>query len=99
LGKWHKPVEINEARSLLQKGAILVDVRSPNEFASDALSGSVNLPLEELQHNIEKFKQATCLLFCNSGTRSHIAQQKLKSLGIDCNVYNVGALQRARELV
>lgn len=97
LGKWHAPVDIDKAKSLLQQGAQLVDVRSPNEYANDSVAGSINLPLEELEHHIAKFKQSSCIVFCNSGTRSHIATQKLKSHGLE-NVFNIGPFHRAKEL-
>ena len=96
-GKWIQPVEVNEARSLLNQGAVLIDVRSPNEFASQPVAGAINLPLEELDTHVEKFRDSTCLLFCRSGARSHIAQQKLARHGIE-DVFNVGALSRAIEV-
>ena len=96
-GQWTQPVEVKEAKSLLSNGAILIDVRSPNEFASQPVSGAINLPLEELETHVEKFRGSTCLLFCRSGARSHIAKQKLAQHGID-DVFNVGAYSRAIEV-
>ena len=97
LGKWTVPVEENVARSMLKQGAKLVDVRSQNEFAKNSIDGAVNLPLEELEYHIDQFRDGTCLLFCNSGTRSHIATEKLKTLGIT-DIHNLGDLQRARAI-
>jgi len=98
LGKWHKPVEIDNARQLLQGGAKLVDVRSPTEFAHGSLDGAVNIPLEELQDHLGVLEKLECLLFCASGTRSHIATEKLKSFGLN-SVHNLGAMERAQSLV
>ncbi len=98
LGKWNAPMALHEAKTLLASGALLVDVRSPNEFARESLPGAVNMPLEDLHLHLEKIKAATCLLFCNSGTRSHIALQKLTEAGVD-RVFNVGAFGRAKSLV
>ncbi|HEB59536.1 MAG TPA: DUF4395 family protein [Gammaproteobacteria bacterium] len=98
LGKWQVPVDENHARDLLKRGALLVDVRSPVEFADASLSGALNLPLEELDQHVDRLRGAQALLFCNSGTRSHIATEKLRSLGIE-SVYNLGAFKRARGLV
>jgi len=98
LGQWHAPVPMDHAKVLLDKGAILVDVRSPNEFAKESVHGAVNLPLEDLHQHLDKFKEATCLLFCNSGTRSHIAQQKLAGAGIG-EVFNLGPFNRAKSLL
>lgn len=97
LGKWNKPVELQEAESLLNEGAVLVDVRSPNEFSEDPVYGAINLPLEELDRHVDKFKENKCLVFCRSGARSHIAKQKLADQGID-EIFNIGALDRAKSL-
>ena len=98
LGKWHKPVDEFEARLMLKDGVTLVDVRSQNEFAKESLRGALNLPLEDLDHHIETFKNDVCLLFCNSGTRSHIAAEKLKALGVT-EIYNLGNFSRAKGIV
>lgn len=98
LGQWHQPVDEFEARLMLKNGVTLVDVRSQNEYAKETLKGALNLPLEELEQHIETFRSDKCLLFCNSGTRSHIATEKLKEHGID-DVYNLGDLSRAKGIV
>ncbi len=96
-GKWNVPMHIDDAKSKLSQGALVIDVRSANEFASESLEGTVNLPLEELDNNIDKFTQGTCLLFCNSGTRSQIALQKLQAHGIE-DVFDIGAYKRAQQI-
>jgi len=98
LGRWHKPVDIESARRLLQDGAKLVDVRSPGEFARGSLDGAVNIPLEELHEHLGVLQTLECLLFCASGTRSHIAAEKLKSFGLN-SVHNLGPMERAQTLV
>jgi len=95
--KWHAPIEMEHAASLLQNGAMLIDVRSPNEFSKETIKGAINVPLEELHHHLDKVKNSVCLVFCNSGTRSHIAAEKLKGHG-HANVFNVGAFSRAEQL-
>lgn len=98
LGKWQKPLEHSTAQGYLQQGAMLVDVRSQNEYAKESIDGAVNYPLEDLEHLIDQFKEGICLLFCNSGTRSHIASEKLKAYGLD-NVHNIGDFHRAKGIV
>lgn len=97
LGKWNRPLDMDEAKSLLGQGAVMVDVRSAPEFAKNTVHGAVNLPLEELEQHVDKIKDTPCLLFCNSGARSHIAMLKLQESGLD-DVYNVGAFGRAETL-
>lgn len=98
LGKWQTPVDTETARKLINDGARLIDVRSQNEFARDSIDGAINLPLEELHQYIDDLRDSVCLFFCNSGTRSHIAKEKLKDHGIEGNVHNLGDFNRAREL-
>lgn len=98
LDKWKKPIEISEAKRMLQDGATLIDVRSQNEFSKGSVQGSINIPLEEIEQHVATFSKGTFLLFCNSGTRSHIAIEKLTSLGVN-DVYNVGDLRQARNVV
>lgn len=97
-GQWHKPVDEFEAKLMLKEGVTLVDVRSQNEYAKESLQGALNLPLEDLEQHIESFKNDKCLLFCSSGTRSHIATEKLKEFGID-EIYNLGDFSRAKGIV
>lgn len=98
MGKWQQPLAESEAKQMLSNGAKIIDVRSQNEFAKESLEGALNLPLEDLDHLVEEFKQGVCLLFCNSGTRSHIASEKLKGHGIS-DIYNLGDFNRARQIL
>jgi rhodanese-related sulfurtransferase len=97
LGKWQVPVDHGHAKSMLQDGAKLIDVRSQHEFSKGSVGGAVNVPLEDLEQHISTFEQGNCLLFCNSGTRSHIALEKLAAVGLGDN-YNLGDLNRAKSV-
>jgi rhodanese-related sulfurtransferase len=98
LGLWKVPMDMGKARTLVENGALVVDVRSQVEFAEESLDCTINLPLENLDSNTKQFEGKTTLVFCNSGTRSQIATEKLKQHGIE-NVYDLGAFSRARELM
>lgn len=70
----------------------LVDVRTPEEFASGSVAHAVNIPLDEIQNRIEEFKdEENITVFCRSGARSSLAQQLLEQHGI-VGVTNGGAL-------
>ncbi len=94
LGLWDKPCDIEEAKSLLQKGAILIDVRGPDEFAKGHLDTAINIPLQNIEAECAAFKQECVLLYCASGARSQMALQKLLDQGIT-NVFNLGGKHRA----
>ncbi|TKT90353.1 rhodanese-like domain-containing protein [Dyadobacter frigoris] len=78
-------------KSLVDAGAVIVDVRSPQEFASGHIEGSVNMPLDTMSSKSALLKRGgkpviTC---CRSGARSGLAAEVLKKAGIE--VYNGGA--------
>ncbi len=75
------------------QGAILLDVRTPEEYASGHIPDSCNLPLMEMEL-IEKAvpeKDAPIFLYCQSGNRSRQAKAILEQLGY-CNVKNIGGI-------
>lgn len=64
----------------------VVDVRTPGEFAGGNVSGSINIPLQEIPHRLEEIKnlKQPITLICMSGGRSGQATAFLKAQGIDC---------------
>ncbi len=71
--------------------ATIVDVRTPGEFASGHVEGSINIPLNEVPERVEEFKGMSkpLVLCCLSGGRSGQATQFLKGQGIE-DVHNGG---------
>ena len=65
---------------------IIIDVRTPQEFIYGNVSGSINIPLREIQQRLDEIKQLQqpIILCCASGARSGQATQFLKSCGIEC---------------
>jgi rhodanese-related sulfurtransferase len=80
-----------EARKLVSKGALVVDVRSVEEFTDGHVPDSLNLPLHLIpvlaQEKIPKDRPV--LLCCASGARSAMAAEYLKPQGYE--VYNLGS--------
>lgn len=69
--------------------AILIDVRSPQEYAEGHLDNAINIPLYDLETKYEQInKDATIILYCQSGNRSRRALKILKDKGYD-NVYQI----------
>ena len=76
--------------TLVNDGAFLVDVRSPEEFADGNVNGSVNIPLDQVQNQLTKFKyKENIIVFCRSGNRSGQAKAILEQNGFT-NVTNGG---------
>ncbi len=97
LGFWDVPIEISQARQLMAEGAVIVDVRSQTEYAAEMMPNSVNMPLENLDDSVEEFRKIKSLLVCQSGSRSHIALEKLRKHGVE-DAYNFGPISRLAAL-
>ena len=84
---------------LLANGAVLVDVRTPQEFKEGNVKGSKNIPLDTIPSKIKKFEQLNkpIVLVCRSGMRSGRATAILKSKNIP-NVHNGGSWLNFAEL-
>jgi len=90
-----------EARAHLAKGAVLLDVRTPEEFRERSLPGAINLPLATLGQSITNRlpdKQQVVLLHCRSGARSASAEKALRALGYT-NAFNLGSFSQAEKVV
>lgn len=85
--------------TILNEGAFLVDVRTSAEFAGGHAKGSVNIPLDQVASNLDKFKgQKNIVVFCRSGNRSSQAKSILEQNGFT-NVTNGGTWQDVNALI
>jgi rhodanese-related sulfurtransferase len=88
------------AVQLLNGGAVLLDVRSTNQFKDGHISGARNVPGDEIAAGaaaLEKLKDKTVIACCENGITSAAAARKLKSLGFG-SVYNLrGGLSSWRQ--
>lgn len=88
-----------DLKALISNGAFLVDVRTPMEYASGSLKGAVNIPLDNLGSQLDKFRnKKNIIVFCRSGARSGQARSFLEQHGIT-NVVNGGALHSLNAFV
>lgn len=81
------------ARALVEAGARLVDVRTPQEFAAGHVPGSLNIPYEQIGARAGELGDRTqpVVLYCRTGRRSGIAAAALKELGFT-RVYDMQRL-------
>lgn len=80
-----KPKDINAGvRSYLStKGAVLLDVRTPEEYSEGHIEGSKNIPLQniELVKKVIPDKSTPIFVHCRSGGRSAQATNALLKMG------------------
>ena len=74
---------------------VVIDVRTPEEFATGHVEGAINIPYDAIKPNLSALakigKDENILLYCHSGRRSAIAMQSLSQLGYR-NLRNNGGL-------
>ena len=86
--------ESKDYKELIDQGARIIDVRTPQEFAMGHAKGSVNIPLQQFGQSVKKIKKkdTDVILCCKSGMRASQARQMLK--GSSFNVYNAGSWKK-----
>jgi len=74
-------------------GAMLLDVRGPDEYAEGHIPGSVNIPLQLLptKQGLPEALDTPLFVYCRSGGRSRRAVAFLEKIGY-CNVKNIGGI-------
>jgi phage shock protein E len=82
-----------DAHRLVEQGALLLDVRTPAEFAQGHIDGAINIAVQELDQRIAELpdKDRTIVLYCRSGARSGRAHDLLKAAGYT-SLYDIGAM-------
>lgn len=76
---------------LIKKGAVILDVRTENEYKTGHIEGSVNISLGTLRERyIELNPEKTYITVCSHGLRSVKAENILKNRGFK-HVHNGGA--------
>ncbi len=86
-------ISSEEAKRWVKNGAVLVDVRTPGEYADGHIDGAINIPLADLAARTQELSGKQVVLYCRSGNRSHTAQQLLKERGVP-EARNLGAMHR-----
>jgi len=84
-------ITIDELKNKVLQGAILLDVRSKQEYREGHLRGAINIPDFEIVNRVAKEitkKNQLIVLYCQYGGRSQNAMTIMKKLGYT-NVYNL----------
>lgn len=88
---YHSPA----SKRLIKSGALLIDVRSPDEFAEEHLPNAINIPYTQIKSSIAKAapnRGRSIVVYCSSGRRSEIARQDLVEIGYS-QVTNGGGIE------
>jgi len=66
-----------EAQALASDGAVLVDIREPQEFMAETIPGATSKPLSELGHGPLGVAAERIIFYCKSGGRTRMAAAAL----------------------
>ena len=84
-------ITIEELKNKVSQGAILIDVRSNQEYREGHLQGAINIPdfeiVTRIQREVPK-KNQLIVVYCQYGGRSRSAMMIMNKLGYN-NVYNL----------
>lgn len=90
-----KKISLDKANELIADGAILLDVRSADEYKHSHLDGAVNAPYTEIHALIPSLvldKDKKIIVYCATGKRSSQAKYTLDYMGYK-NVYFLGGVE------
>ena len=92
----YRQINMDEAITLMEEeaGYIILDVRTPEEFADKHIPGAINVPNETIgMQEIPELpdKDQLILVYCRSGNRSKQASEKLAALGYT-NIVEFGGI-------
>ena len=94
-------VSDEQIRKYIIGGALVVDVRTLQEYAKKHISGIVNLPLVSVVKSIKSItddKSVVILCHCDSGVRSAMAASQLRRAGYKQS-FNMGSMKRAASIL
>lgn len=92
-------VDKKDVISYIKEGALIVDVRTTEEYASGHYQNAKNIPVDQVESRIKDFgnKEGKVVVYCRSGGRSSKAKAILEANGFT-NVVNGGGLSDMPEV-
>lgn len=80
-------------RLVTEEGALLLDVRTPEEYAEGHLPGALNIPVDQVAKRLDEVgpKDKPVVVYCRSGRRSGLAAVTLEKAGFQ-SVHDLGAM-------
>lgn len=91
-------INCDKTEKEVNDGAILIDVRSEEEYKLSHLDQAINIPVDVIEEEIGNYvvdKGTPVILYCRSGNRSSNAAQALLKLGY-YKVYDLGAMDNCQ---
>jgi len=86
---------------MVQAGALVIDVRTADEFSEGHIQCSINIPYDVIVREIRKHepsKDRPVVVYCLSGARSSSAKKSLRKAGYT-QVENGGSFRKMKKIL
>jgi phage shock protein E len=94
------PDKLVERMDKKDTNLVVLDVRTPEEFASGHIPGAVNIPHDQLPNRLAELagaKSKDVVVYCRSGRRSAMAQETLSAQGFKSVLHLEGDMLKWQE--
>ena len=94
-------VSPHDVGALMANGAVVLDIRDPDEHANGHIPGSINLSRGKLEMNVEGViprLDTTILCYCNAFNRGALSAASLKEMGYSNAKFIGGGLSAWRKV-
>ncbi|WP_300805130.1 DsrE/DsrF/DrsH-like family protein, partial [uncultured Duncaniella sp.] len=95
-----KPIYWRQIRDATPGEFVLIDVRTPMEYAAGALPGAINIPLDSMRGRLTDIpKNRPVVVYCGVGLRGYLASNILQLNGFDDVRNLIGGIKSYRTAV
>ena len=91
-GEPYRRISVQEAHEMQQEGALVIDVRRPDEWVTGHVRGAIHIPVDDVLERAEQElpKDQDLLFICAAGVRSGLAAEMASALEYDAErLYNI----------
>lgn len=90
----YERMDASQAKEKMGEGAVVLDVRTSEEYAQGHIEGALNVPLDQIDtiDSLVSDKDQSILVYCRSGNRSAKAAARLVELQYT-KVFDFGGIQ------
>ena len=88
------PAQLTELRAAPDAPVLVLDVRTPEEFAAGHVPGAVNIPYDQVGTRLSEIpKTEEVVLYCRTGRRAALAAETLSAAGYKKLAHLTGDMQ------
>ncbi|MCB0906549.1 MAG: hypothetical protein KDB63_05465, partial [Nocardioidaceae bacterium] len=78
-----RTIQWHEIEAEVERGSVLLDVRTRGEYADGTIPTAMNIPVDELRERFHEIPEGRIVVTCAAGVRGHTATRIIRQLGHD----------------